>query len=288
LLVFALLIFTFLFSYRYIQNFMPHPQGPAGVKTSEALHEPKSNTANVSADGHSSEPPRTFGWLTFIAEPLYWALRFLHDHGVGNWGWAIVTFTTMFNLTTVWPRMRSMRSSLKMVRLQPKIDAIKKRYSHLKINDPTRAEMNSEMMSLYREEGLSMFSGCLPMLLQMPLFFAYIRVLRNAPELHHAHWLWLTDLSTPDPSHILPVLIIASMLLTQTITPAPATTQSQRWMMGILMPVVMGFSLWHYASGLSLYWITGNLVNLLVQLALNQSEIGREMHSLTATRSPNT
>ena len=108
-----------------------------------------------------------------------------------------------------------------MMRIQPKVDAIKKRYAHLKMNDPKRAEMNTEMMALYKTEGVNMYGGCLPMLVQMPLFFAYFRVLQNAVELRQAHWFWLPDLSQPDPTHVLPILIIITMFLTQYITPSP-------------------------------------------------------------------
>jgi YidC/Oxa1 family membrane protein insertase len=140
------------------------------------------------------------------------------------------------------------------------------------------------MMALYKEEEVNTFGGCLPLLVQMPLLFAYMSVLRHAAELHHAHWLWLTDLALPDPVHLLPLLIIGSMVLTQSITPTPGMTRSQRWMMALLMPVVMGFSLWRYASGLSLYWVTGNMINLLVQLAINRSALGKEMHTLAGRR----
>jgi YidC/Oxa1 family membrane protein insertase len=212
-------------------------------------------------------------------------LRFLHDHGIGNWGWSIIALTVIFNLLIIWPRMMSMKSSLKMMRIQPKVDALKKRYAHLKINDPKRAEMNAEMMVLYKAEDANLFGGCLPLLLQIPLLFAYMSVLRNAAELHRAHWLWLTDLSLPDPLHILPLLIIGSMVLTQCITPAPGMSPSQRRMFAILMPAIMGFSLWRYASGLSLYWVTGNIINLLIQFAINRSELGKEMQILAAKRS---
>jgi YidC/Oxa1 family membrane protein insertase len=161
---------------------------------------------------------------------------------------------------------------------------MKKRYAHLKVNDPKRSEINVEMMALYKAEGANMFGGCLPLLLQMPLLFAYMSVLRNAAELHHAQWFWLTDLSLPDPLHVLPLLIIASMVLTQLITPAPGMDSSQRRIFAILMPVVMGLSLWRYASGLSLYWVTGNIINLLIQVAINRSKLGREMHVLAAER----
>jgi YidC/Oxa1 family membrane protein insertase len=262
-LVFIALFFTLLFGYRYAHG--------------------SAISAPVNGVGRSIASP-DFGWLTIIARPLYVALRFLHGHGVGNWGWAIIAFTVMFNLVTVWPRMMSMKSSLKMMRIQPGVDAIKKRYAHLTIGDPKRAEMNGEMMALYKAEGANMFGGCLPLVVQMPLLFAYVSVLRHAPELQRAHWLWLTDLSSPDPLHILPVLIIASMMLTQVMTPAPTMTSLQRGMIGILMAAVMGFSRWHYAPGLSLYWITGNLVSLLIQLAINQSKMGREMNALAVER----
>lgn len=250
------------------------------------MPQPKTLKAPLLAvGGHSIAAPDDFGWLAFIARPLYLALRFLYGHGVGNWGWAIIVLTVIFNMVTLWPRVLSAKSSLKMMRIQPKVDAIKERYEHLTVNDPKKADMNVEMMALYRAEGANMFGGCLPLLLQMPLLFGYMRVLRSAPELHQAHWYWLTDLSSPDPLHILPLLIIASMILTQFVTPAPSMTSSQRWLMGIMMPAVMGLSLWHYASGLSLYWITGNLISLAIQLAINHSKTGKEIHHLAAERS---
>ena len=178
-------------------------------------------------------------------------------------------------------RFMMMKSSLKMMRIQPKVDAIKKRYAHLKVNDPKRSEMNTEMMALYKTEGVNMYGGCLPLLMQMPLFFAYFRVLQNAVELRQAHWYWLTDLSNPDPLHILPILIILTMFLTQYITPSPGMDPAQRRMMAFMMPIFFGFMLWHYASGLALYWGTSNLINLAIQVGINQSHWARR-----CTRSP--
>lgn len=235
---------------------------------------------------HSAAPAANFGWLTFLARPLYLALHLLHTHGVPNWGWAIITLTLVFNLLTLWPRLLALRSSLKTMQLQPQVEAIKQRYAHLPATDPKRSSMNAEVMALYKAEGASMFGGCLPSLLPMPLLFAFIKVLRNVPELHHAHWLWLADLAAPDPLHILPTLIILTMTLTQLITPTPSTAPSQRWMLILLMPAIMGFSLWHYASGLSLYWLAGNLINLLIQLLLNQTKTGKAISALT-TPNPN-
>jgi YidC/Oxa1 family membrane protein insertase len=284
LLAFTLPFLMLLFGYQYLQESKPPAPTLASQMQSQKVQTEISKAPISTTGGHSIAPPSNFGWLAFIAKPLYLALRFLHGHGFNNWGWAIIAFTVIFNILTLWPRMMSMNSSLKMMHIQPKVDALKKRYAHLTVNDPKRAEMNAEMMALYRAEGANIFGGCLPLLLQMPLLFAYMSVLRNAAELHQAHWLWLTDLSLPDPLHILPLLIIASMILTQFISPSPTINPSQRWMLRLLMPAVMGFSLWRYASGLSLYWLTGNLINLLIQLAINRSKMGKEMYALAADR----
>jgi YidC/Oxa1 family membrane protein insertase len=285
LLAFLVLVFMLLFGFQFVLQPKQSVPIPASHVEPQTVHEQIKKAPSPVASGQTIASSSNFGWLTFIAKPLYLALRFLHDHGIGNWGWSIIVLTVIFNLLMIWPRMMSMKSSLKMMRVQPKVDALKKRYAHLKINDPKREDMNAEMMALYKAEGANVFGGCLPILLQMPLLFAYMSVLRNASELHRAHWLWLTDLSLPDPLHILPLLIIGSMVLTQCITPAPSMSPSQRWMFAILMPAVMGFSLWHYASGLSLYWVTGNIINLLIQFAINRSELGKEMHALAAKRS---
>jgi YidC/Oxa1 family membrane protein insertase len=256
----------------------------AGPKATDVLSSIHAMGADGKPTGQSLEPLIQFGWLTIIAKPLYLALRFLVEHGIDNWGWAIIVVTVIFNLLMLPTRFMMMKSSLKMMRIQPKVEALKKRYAHLKMNDPKRAEMNTEMMELYKTENVNMYGGCLPMLIQMPLFFAYFRVLQNTVELRQAHWFWLTDLSAPDPIHILPIIIIITMFLTQYITPSPGMDPAQRRMMAFMMPVMFGFMLWHYASGLALYWGTGNLINLAIQLGINQSSIGKEMHAIAAKR----
>ncbi|HMG84545.1 MAG TPA: membrane protein insertase YidC [Terracidiphilus sp.] len=228
-----------------------------------------------------------YGWWGIIAKPLYLALRALHNMmgpGQYNWGWAIIIVTVIFNLVLLPTRIWTMKSSLKMMRIQPRLDGIKKKYANLKINDPKRADMQAEQMAIMKEEGVNMYGGCLPMLLQMPLFFAYYRVLLNAVELRQAHWFWLTDLSLADPLHILPILIIGTMFLVQFITPSPGMDPAQRRMMAIMMPAIMGFTLWSFASGLALYWITGNIINLIMQVAINRSKIGKEMHEIASRR----
>jgi YidC/Oxa1 family membrane protein insertase len=259
----------------------------AGPKQTDVLKTVHAMGADGKDTGPTLEPLIQYGMWTIIAKPLYVALRWLHNllgPGKYNWGWAIIIVTLIFNLVLLPTRFMMMKSSLKMMRIQPKVEAIKKRYSHLKVNDPKRTEMNTEMMALYKQEGVNVYGGCLPLLLQMPLFFAYYRVLLYAVELRQAHWFWLTDLSAPDPLHILPILIIISMFLVQFLTPSPGMDPAQRRMMAIVMPVFMGFILWHYASGLALYWITGNIINLAIQIGINRSSMGKEMHAIAARR----
>lgn len=256
----------------------------AGPKAMDVLASVHATGADGKATGPTLQPLIQFGWMTILATPLYWILRFLNEHGVPNWGWDIIIVTVVFNLLMMPTRISMMKQSLKMSRLQPKVDAIKRKYANLKVSDPKRAEMNTEMMQLYKTENVNMYGSCLPMLIQMPLFFAYYRVLANVIELRQAQWFWLHDLSVADPLHILPILIIASMFLVQFITPSPGMDPNQRRMMAIMMPVIFGFSMWHFASGLALYWGTGNIINLGLQLAINKSKMGQEMAAIAAKR----
>ncbi len=256
----------------------------AGPKATDVLKSVHATGADGKPDGPNLESLIQYGWMTVIAKPLYLALRFMVRHGIPNWGWAIIIFTVLFNLALLPTRLMMTKSSLKMMRIQPKVDAIKKRYANLKMNDPKRNEMNAEMMALYKTEGVNMYGGCLPMLLQMPFFFAYFRVLQNAVELRQAHWYWLPDLSQPDPSHVLPIFVIVTMFFTQYITPSPGMDPGQRRMMAFMMPVVFGFMLWHYPSGLALYWLTGNIIMLAMQIGINRSHWGKEMHAIAARR----
>ncbi|MGA9585374.1 MAG: membrane protein insertase YidC, partial [Terracidiphilus sp.] len=259
----------------------------AGPKETDILNSIRAIGDDGKPTGESLASVIQYGWWGIIAKPLYLALRALHNMmgpGKYNWGWAIIIITVIFNLVLLPTRIWTMKSSLKMMRIQPRLDALKKKYANLKINDPKRAEMQTEQMAIMKEEGVNMYGGCLPLVLQMPLFFAYYRVLLNAVELRHAQWFWLHDLSMPDPHYILPILIIGTMFLVQFITPSPGMDPAQRRMMAIMMPAIMGFTLLHFASGLALYWITGNIINLIMQVAINQSKIGKEMHEIAARR----
>lgn len=256
----------------------------AGPKATDVLESIHTMGSDGKPDGPSLESLIQFGWMTVVAKPLYLLLRFMVNHGIGNWGWAIILSTVIFNLALLPTRITMTKSSLKMMRLQPKVNAIKNRYKNLKATDPRRAEMNQEMMDLYKTEGVNMYGNCLPMLVPLVLLWPYFRVLEYTVELRQAHWLWLPDLSQPDPTHVLPILIIVTMFFTQYITPSPGMDPAQRRMMAFMMPVVFGFMLWHYASGLALYWGTGNLIMLTMQIFINRSHWGKEMHEMAARR----
>lgn len=259
----------------------------AGPKETDVLNSIRAIGPDGKPTGESLAPLIHFGWFSVIAKPLYLAVRFLRGllgPGASDWGWAIIIVTLIINAFMLPTRLMMMRSSLKMMRIQPKVDALKKKYAGLKATDPKRAEMNTEMMALYKAEGVNMYGGCLPMLIQMPLLYAIYEVLENAIELRQAHWLWLPDLSMPDPTYILPILIILTMFLVQYITPSPGMDPAQRRMMAFMMPVIFGFTMLHFPSGLALYWCTGNVINLGIQIGINQSSMGKEMHAIAARR----
>lgn len=255
----------------------------AGPLQFDVLTNTHTMAANGTTTGEDLKPLIQFGSLKIIAEPLFLLLRVV-DKWVGNWGWAIIIITLVFNLLMLPTRIMMMKSSLKLQRVQPKMDAIKRKYANLKATDPKKAEMQSEQMKLYKEEGINMYGNCLPMLVQLPLFYGYYRVLLNVIELRQASWGWLPNLAMADPLHILPIVIIASMFLVQIMTPSPGMDPSQRRMMAFMMPVIFGFSMWNFSSGLALYWATGNLLNLGLQFAINNSSMGKELQSLAAKR----
>ena len=259
----------------------------AGPKETELLGSIHAMGPDGKPNGQSLQPLIHFGVFSIIAKPLYLALRFLRrmiGPGAYSWGWAILIAGVILNLIMLPTRLMMMKSSLKMMRIQPKVDALKRKYAHLKATDPKRTEMNAEMMALYKTEGVNMYGGCLPMLIQMPLLYAIYEVLENAIELRQAHWFWLPDLSGPDPTYVLPALFILTMFLVQFITPSPGMDPAQRRMMAFVMPVVFGFTLFHFPSGLALYWFVGNLISLAIQIAINQSSMGKEMHAIAARR----
>ena len=213
----------------------------------------------------------SFGWLEFIAEPMFHGLKWLHNY-VQNWGWAVVVLTLIVNALFFPLRISSYKTTLKMQRVAPEIKAINEKYKKYKFNDPKKAEMQKEVMAVYQREGINIGGGCLPMLLQMPVWFGLNTALRGAIEMRHASWLWITDLSSKDPYYILPVTMGLSMYLVSKMTPVTAPDPQQQAMMKF-MPISMAamFVVFPFSSGLAVYILTSNLVGIAQQWYLNRT-----------------
>jgi YidC/Oxa1 family membrane protein insertase len=224
-----------------------------------------------------------FGFWGVIARPLFLWLRWIHGI-IGNWGWAICLQTLIINLALMPLRISSMKSALKMQKIQPQMNSIKEKYKKYGMRDPRRQEMNTEIGELMKQQGVSPVGGCLPLVIQMPFLFAYYSMLGSALDLRHATWLWIHDLSSPDPWHVLPIGIFITMLFMQRMTPQAGMDPSQQKMMNVLMPVMMGFLSWNFASGLCLYWAEGNLIAVAQQSVMNRTSLGREMREMAAKR----
>ena len=205
-----------------------------------------------------------FGWFTFIARPFLKVLVWINDH-VGNWGWTIILFTILVKLILFPLSYKGMMSMNKMRDLAPKMKELKEKYK----GEP--AKMNQQTMALYKKHGANPMGGCLPMLLQIPVFFALYRVLLNADELQGAPWVgWLTNLADKDPIYILPVLYSVSMWFTQKLQPNTMTDPMQKRIMQ-WFPVVLGVVFINFPSGLVLYYIVNNILTMSQQLVINRA-----------------
>ncbi|MGB8007988.1 MAG: membrane protein insertase YidC [Terriglobales bacterium] len=225
-----------------------------------------------------------FGWLGIIARPLFLWLKWMHGHIVANWGWAILLQTLIINLALLPLRLSQMKSMLKMQRVAPQIKQLQEKYKKYSLRDPEKAKMNEEISALYKKEGVNPAGGCLPLLIQMPFLFAYYRMLNVAMDLRHASWLWIKDLSAPDPHYILPIAIVVTMFFMQRMTPQGGMDPAQQKMMNLMMPVFMGYISFNLPAGLGLYWAMGQLIGIVQQTALNRSSLGREMREMMAKR----
>jgi len=208
-----------------------------------------------------------FGWFTFLAKPFFKILIWIHDH-VGNWGWAIIIFTILIKLVLFPLSYKGMMSMNKLKELAPKMKELRERYK----DDP--AKLNMKMMELYKKHGANPMGGCLPMLLQIPVFFALYRMLLNAVELQGAVWIpgWIDNLAAPDPYYILPVLMGVTMWIQQRITPSNFTDPMQEKIFKFF-PVLMAlmFIVMPFPSGLILYWVTNNIFTIGQQYYINHA-----------------
>jgi YidC/Oxa1 family membrane protein insertase len=204
-----------------------------------------------------------YGWFTFAAKPLFALLSWLHDI-FGNWGWAIIALTAIIRIVLYPLTYKGMVSMQKMKELAPKLKELKEKYG----KDPQK--LNAMTMEMYKKHGANPLGGCLPMLLQIPIFFALYRTLLNAVELQGAPWiLWIDDLSRMDPYYVLPILMGASMYLQQRMTPNNFTDPLQEKVFKYL-PIIFTFFFVTFPSGLVLYWFVNNLFSIAQQFIVNQ------------------
>ncbi len=261
----------------------------AGPKAVDVLAAVKSTT------GETLRPLLDFGFFGAIGKYLFLALRSIHSAIAPSgaialtfrdrsWGWAIILLTIAINLVLLPLRIQSMRSMLKMQRIQPQVDLIKAKFKNPKPTDPKAAEMNAEVMAYQKEQGVSMFGGCIPTLIQLPLLFAFFSMLTKVVELRQAHFFWLPDLSAADPYHILPIVMVITSFLVQYYTPSPGVDPQQQKMMAFMMPAFSGYMTWNYASGLALYWTVGNFIMIAQQAIMNRTALGREMREIALKR----
>lgn len=203
-----------------------------------------------------------YGWLWFIAQGLFWLLVKIHSV-VGNWGWAIVILTILVKAAFFQLSATSYKSMAHMRRVTPEIQRIREQHA----ND--RAKMSQAMMDLYKKEKINPLGGCLPILVQMPVFIALYYCLMESVELRHAPWiLWIKDLSVMDPYFILPLIMGASMYVQTLLNPAPADPMQARVMK--LMPIVFTFMFLWFPSGLVLYWVVNNLLSIAQQAVITR------------------
>ncbi len=203
-----------------------------------------------------------YGWLTFLAAPLFWILSWLHRL-TDNWGWAIVLVTVLLKALFYPLTAASYRSMARMRLIMPRLQKIKEAYG----NDQVR--LQQEMMRLYQEEKINPLGGCLPILVQIPVFIALYWVLLASVEMRHAPWIgWITDLSSRDPYFILPILMGVTMVVQMRLNPQPTDPLQAKLMMG--MPIVFTVMFLWFPSGLVLYWLTNNLLSIAQQWWINR------------------
>ncbi len=207
-----------------------------------------------------------YGWLWFIAQPLFHVLKWLYSF-LGNWGWAVVFLTLLIKLAFYKLSAASYRSMANMRRMQPRLVALKERYSD------DRSGLNQAMMDLYRKEKINPLGGCLPILIQIPVFIALYWVLLESVELRQASFiLWLQDLSSPDPYFILPLLMGATMFIQQKLNPAPLDPVQEKVMM--FLPIIFTVFFAFFPAGLVLYWVVNNALSIAQQWVITKKIAG--------------
>ncbi|MCE5195122.1 MAG: membrane protein insertase YidC [Nitrospiraceae bacterium] len=203
-----------------------------------------------------------FGFFSIISRPLFWLLKIFYNI-VGNYGWAIVLITIITRIPFIPLINKSQKSMKKMQEIQPKVQELREKYK----NDPKR--MQQEMMAIYKKHKVNPIGGCLPMLLQIPVFFALYSILSIAIELRHAPFIfWIVDLSVKDPYYVLPIIMGITMLIQQKMTPSSMDPMQAKIMM--FMPIIFTVMFINFASGLVLYWLVNNILSIIQQFFVNK------------------
>ena len=200
---------------------------------------------------------KDYGWLTIVAKPIFWLMVQIHNV-LGNWGWTIIVLTILIKLVFFPLSAASYRSMGKMKLVTPKMTAIRERHK----GDPQK--MNQAMMELYKTEKINPLGGCLPIVVQIPVFIALYWVLLASVEMRNAPWLgWIQDLASPDPWFILPVLMAVSMFIQTKLNPTPPDPIQAKVMM--FMPIIFSVMFFFFPSGLVLYWVVNNILSIAQQ-----------------------
>jgi YidC/Oxa1 family membrane protein insertase len=230
------------------------------------------------AFGHGAQKVVNFGFFGGIAEVLYFAIKFIH-RSVPNWGFSIIILTLLIKILFFPLTYSSTKSMARMQEIQPKIKALRARYKKAKQDIGQRRQMNEEMMKLYKEHGINPAGGCLPMLIQIPVFWGFFRLLVVAIEFRRSPFLlWIKDLSVKDPYYVTPILMGVTQFISQKMTPTTADPAQARMM--LIMPVLMTFFFMNFQSGLVLYWLTNNVLQIGQQYIMNRmmAKKKRESH----------
>ncbi len=198
-----------------------------------------------------------YGFLWFLAQPIFWLLTVIHSM-LGNWGWSIIVLTLLIKLAFFPLSAASYRSMARMRAVAPKIQALKEQAGD------DRQKLSQGMMELYKKEKINPLGGCLPILVQMPVFLSLYWVLLESVEMRHAPWMfWITDLSIKDPLFILPIIMGASMFVQQLLNPPPPDPMQAKVMK--LLPIIFTFFFLWFPAGLVLYWVVNNLLSIAQQ-----------------------
>jgi YidC/Oxa1 family membrane protein insertase len=205
---------------------------------------------------------KDYGYLTILAKPIFWLLENIHTY-VGNWGWAIILLTILIKLVFFPLSAASYKSMARMKEVQPRLLAMKEQYK----GEPQK--LNQAMMEMYRKEKINPLGGCLPVVIQIPVFISLYWVLLSSVEMRNAPWIgWIQDLSVPDPYYILPIIMAASMFVQTKLNPTPPDPIQAKVMM--YMPLVFSVMFFFFPSGLVLYWVVNNLLSIAQQWQINQ------------------